>query len=75
MNPIVQFVLEKAFVFPNSLDKRDTALDIMFAKLIVIPIQKKWRSKSPEQKAAISKFIRTSITGSPYRYKSFSESD
>ena len=54
-------MLEKAVVFPNKLEKRDAALDIMYDKLIVIPIQKAWRSKSPEEKVSTSKSIRKLI--------------
>ena len=61
MNAVTKIMLEKAVVFPNKLEKRDAALDIMYDKLIVIPIQKAWRSKSPEQKAATSKSIRKLI--------------
>jgi hypothetical protein len=61
MNVITRVVLEKAVVFPKMLEKRDAALDVMYDKLIVIPIQKAWRSKSPEQKAAISMLIKDSM--------------
>jgi len=61
MNAVTKIMLEKAVVFPNKLEKRDAALDIMYDKLIVIPIQKAWRSKSPEEKAATSKSIRKLI--------------
>jgi len=61
MNAVTKIMLEKAVVFPNKLEKRDAALDIMYDKLIVIPIQKAWRSKSPEEKVSTSKSIRKLI--------------
>ena len=57
----MKLVLEFAVVYPKSKEKRDAALDVMFDKLTVIPLQKAWRSKSPEQKAAISSFIKRSL--------------
>ena len=57
----MKLVLEFAVVYPKSKEKRDAALDVMFDKLTVIPLQKAWRSKSTEQKAAISSFIKRSL--------------
>jgi hypothetical protein len=53
MNKTLKNVLEKALDDPAS-GKYETQLDIIFEKLIVIPLQKAWRSMTTEQKQIIT---------------------
>ena len=61
MNSVTKLLVETGVVYSKSKEKRDAALDIMYDKLVVIPIQKAWRSKTKEQKAAISSFIKMAL--------------
>ena len=51
MNEAMKIFLETACTFPTSQEKRDAALDIIFTKLTVIPIQKAWRSKEKRKRS------------------------
>ena len=44
MNPAFKLVLEKALLAPNT-PRLETALDDIFVKLLIIPIQKAWINK------------------------------
>jgi hypothetical protein len=46
MNEAMKIFLETACTFPRLQEKRDAALDIIYEKLTIIPIQKAWRSKT-----------------------------
>ena len=53
MNRTLKNVLEKALSDPTS-SKYEKELDIIFEKLVVIPLQKAWRLMTKEQKQALS---------------------
>jgi hypothetical protein len=57
MNTCIKVLIDKAIHYPKEKEARDAALDVIYAKLIVIPLQKAWRNKSDEDKKMISKFI------------------
>jgi len=54
MNYALKAVIEKAIYMPELSD----TLDIIYTKLIVIPFQKAWRSKSSEQRLAFGQSMR-----------------
>lgn len=51
MNEAMKIFLETACTFPRCQEKRDAALDIIYEKLTVIPIQKAWRSKEKRKRS------------------------
>ena len=57
MNTCFKVLIDKAIHYPKEKDTRDAALDVIYAKMIVIPLQKAWRNKSDEDKKMISEFI------------------
>ena len=46
MNPIVKFVVETAINSRKSSDVRSPALDLLFAKMAVTPLQRAWRARN-----------------------------
>jgi hypothetical protein len=48
MNPIVKFVVETVINSRKSSEVQTAALDLLFAKMAVIPIQRAFRSRHPE---------------------------
>ena len=57
MNNTFKILLDKAIDNPKNLEKMDTALGEIYTKLIVLPIQKSWRSKSPSEKMKVAGYI------------------
>jgi hypothetical protein len=45
MNIALKIIIEKAIEYPKSLNERDAALDQIFTKLLILPIQRSWRAK------------------------------
>ena len=63
MNIALKYILDKATdeTYYKNYDMSHKALDEIYAKLIVIPIQKSWRSKSPEEKIKLANTIEKNI--------------
>jgi hypothetical protein len=61
MNTALKLVIDKAIDYPLAAEKRDAALDTIYTKLIVLPLQKSWRSKSPSEKRAVSEAIQKNL--------------
>ena len=45
MDPYIKLILLKAIKYKKNIKKRDNAIDTIFVKMIVIPIQRAWRSR------------------------------
>jgi len=45
MNIALRIILEKAFEYRKAREERDEALDLIYTKLLILPIQRSWRSK------------------------------
>ena len=45
MNPLLKQIIEFAIEYKKSVQARDAALDEIYVKLLVTPLQRAWRSK------------------------------
>lgn len=45
MDPYIKLILIKALKYKKKTTKRDKAIDLFFIKLLVLPIQRAWRSR------------------------------
>jgi len=54
-------MIDKAIDYPGAFEKRNAALDTIYTKLIVLPLQKCWRSKSPSEKREVSESIQKNL--------------
>lgn len=61
MNLAFKLIIDKAFEYPTHEAKRNEALDTIYTKLIVLPLQKSWRSKSPSQKRIVCESIQKNM--------------
>ena len=61
MNIAFKFMIDKAFEYPTDETKRNAALDTIYTKLIVLPLQRSWRSKSPSEKRMVSETIQKNL--------------
>jgi hypothetical protein len=61
MNLAIKLMIDKAFDYSITEKKMDAALDTIYIKLIVLPLQRSWRSKSPSEKRMVSEAIQKNL--------------
>ena len=73
MNSVIKLIIDKAIDYPADIEKKTAALDEIYAKLVVIPLQRVWRSKSPSEKRRISDNIQSNLYTECFDCKSSSK--
>lgn len=54
MNTALKTIIDKAIYYEKEREVRDAALDTIYEKLTLVPLQRAWRNKTAEQKKIIS---------------------